>query len=129
MVAGFDEDDVNAEGPCLDAQGFAQAFEREFGGAVEALKRNADEAADGSHVHDVAGFLGAHDGKRDAAHAQDTEKIHIELTLRFFDGGIFDGAGDAGAGVVDQHIEPAFARLDDFDGARDGGVVGDVERQ
>ena len=45
---------MHAEAADLEAQRFTQAFERELGGAVQALIRNTEQAANGSDIHDVS---------------------------------------------------------------------------
>ena len=127
MIAGFDEYHMNAERPHLQPQCFAETFQREFGSAVEALKRNRDESADGSNIDDVTGFLLPHDRQHGAAHSEGAEKVHLELMARFLDGGVLNGSRDSEAGIVNQCVDPPLAREDGFDCAGHGLIVSDIQ--
>ena len=48
----------------------------------------------------------AHDGQDGSHHAQDAEEIGVEQGLGFVWAGFFDGADQAIAGIVHQHVDP-----------------------
>jgi hypothetical protein len=62
-----------------------------------------------------------------AGHVHGSEDVHLELLQHLLPRRALEDAGEAEAGVVDQHVEPAEARDACSDGLGDAASILDVE--
>ncbi len=108
--AGLDDGDVDAERGEFGGEGFGEAFDGELGGVVEAPAGAADEAADGGEIEDVAAALFAEVRQEGAGDVDEAEDVGVEDRHELVFGDLFEGSGDAVAGVVDEDVDAAEVR-------------------
>ena len=104
-IAGHDGADLYAEGLHLVGQRHGVGVDRRLAGGIVGLEGDRHDARDGAEIHDAAVSGPAHDGQDGVTDVDHAEEIDLELLLCGGGLGEFDGAGDAEARVVDEHVD------------------------
>ena len=124
---GLDDGDMDAERSEFRGERLREAFDGELAGVVVAPAGQADEAADGGEIDDVAAALLAEVRQKRTSDAHQAEDIGLEHGHELVFGDLFDRARETIARVVDEHID----RTEAGDGLGDDRVnlrgVGDIE--
>jgi hypothetical protein len=124
--AGLDGGDADVEMGELEGHGFGETFDGELGGIVNAPAGQADEAADGGEIDDVAALLPTEMGEHGAGDAEKAEDVGFVDGGDFGVAGFLDSAEEAVAGIVDQDVDAAEAFDGCFDHAGDVGFVVEI---
>ncbi len=97
-----------AEAPYLGRQGLTETLDGEFRGRVEPLVRQPHHTAYRAEVDNLAAARLAHVRQHGLAHIDAAHEVGSHLEVDFLLGGQLQGAADAHAGVVHQHIDATF---------------------
>jgi hypothetical protein len=111
----------------LVVQGLGVALDRVLGGGVCGHVGLGQEPEHGRDVDDAPASLSTHVRQDLVHHAHDPEDVGVEDGLGLLDGGLFGRTHRAGAGVVDQDVDPPEPFAHFLDRCGDRGVTGDVE--
>ncbi|KAG1248113.1 hypothetical protein G6F65_019796 [Rhizopus arrhizus] len=123
-IAGFDDGRVDAQRLEFRVQRFGQPFDRELGRAVRAEPRAGPVAAQRRQVDHVAGTLRPQRGQHGARHVQQAEHVGVVHAAHVGIAGLFNGAQQAEARIVHQHVDTAESRQAGGDGRLGLGFVG-----
>jgi hypothetical protein len=102
-----------------------EALDRLLAGGVGGGQRHRRQGDAGGHVDDDAGPALAHLRDDRLGHGHHAEGVGVEDLADMRHRRRLEGADDADAGIVDEHVD----RAGGTDGRRDAVFVGDVERQ
>ena len=125
--AGLNQRDPNAQRPDFLGQAFGQPLQGEFRRRVNPRARHGGKSGDGRHVDDMSPALGPKEGKRRLDHLKWSEKIDVENAPNFRGAGFLDRSKQSIPGIVEDHVQPAVARLSRHD--RRPGLVGQRQFQ
>ena len=128
-AAGLYDGHVDTEGLEFYAQGVADSFDAVLAHIVPAAEGEDGATGYGGDVDDAATVLAAHDGEHEARHLGEAEDVDLQLVAGILEGHALDGAEVAVAGIVDEHVNAAFALQDGVHTLAARGVVGDIESQ
>ena len=76
--------------------------------------------------HDAPAALRTHRREDSLGHTQGAKEIGVELLLRFFNAGLFQGSGEAVVGVVNEDVDLAGLLKNGFHALSYTRVVGQV---
>src|SRR5262249_13583100 len=96
----LNQDGANAKGPDFVVQRLRVTFEAVLARAVDAVKRRGKETECRADVHDTPAALSAHSRKNSLGYTQHSEEICVELLLRLFNTGLFQGSGQPVASII-----------------------------
>ena len=122
----FDQDRADAKDPDFVVQSFGVTFERVLARAVNAHERRGKKTERRADVHDAPAALRPHRREDSLGHTQGAKEIGVELLLRFFNAGLFQGSGEAVVGVVNEDVDLAGLLKNGFHALSHTRVVGQV---
>ena len=127
-VARGDGVDLDVFGGPLVGEGFGELGDSALGGGVGGDADAALEAEQGGDVDDFAGGLpGDEVAGGELGELEDAGEVDLQDLLPVFEGDVFGGVAEDGAGVVDEDVDVAELRFDLGEeglGAGGGGEVG-----
>ena len=125
--AGFDEGDADAEGFEFLGEGFAEAGEGGFGGAVETEAGVIGDGGGGAHLDDVTGAVLAEVWQKGAEDGDGPEEVGFEGGAGFGVIAFLHSPKETDAGIVDEDIDATPMGDGGWNGGGDGVGLGDVK--
>lgn len=104
VIAGFDGDDVDAEGSQFDPDGLSKTNEGMFAGCISGVEGVTDETGQGGNVDDAAAFALNHLRDDGTGQPDGTEVVGLKDSFRFLLCEIQKRAGNEDTRVINQDV-------------------------
>src|SRR5262245_115267 len=127
-IVRLNQDHADAKRAHFMVERLRQPFESVLGARIDAHERRGYQSQDRADVDDQARTLLPHAWQHGMDHAQDTDDVGVEQRLRLADACFLDGADEIDAGIVNQHVDPAYSATQLFNAGLDRNLISDIQR-